>query len=250
MSAIVLQYSKIDNPINATITELFADIQQHAPAHHVALAQADIVCAVCDRAGYIATNCRTKALLFKNGRINPAVFDALRQLGNDDRRSQRDRGRCYEARDRRQQRAIANHVQGAVASELASLFPDTVVSANVSSSSDSQYHHLPSPRDVPLIIETGASTTMMPHTRFHRTVWNTTNAVTMANGDSTRAIDVGEAMFPVVGHGIALQSLIVPGLCAGLIAAGQVATWPNSMTSQSKNGPCSSSPAAHHPPQN
>jgi hypothetical protein len=48
-------------------------------------------------------------------------------------------------------------------------------------------------------------------------------AVTMANGDSTRAIGVGEAMIPVVGHGIALQSLLVPGLRAGLIAAGQVA---------------------------
>jgi hypothetical protein len=110
MSAVVLQYSKVDGPTNATITELFADIQQHAPAHHVALAQADSVCAVCDRAGYNATNCRTKALLFKNGRINPAAIDALRQLGNDDRRSQRGRGRCYEARDRRQQRAITNHL--------------------------------------------------------------------------------------------------------------------------------------------
>jgi hypothetical protein len=30
MSAVVLQYSKIDGPTNATITELFADIQQHA----------------------------------------------------------------------------------------------------------------------------------------------------------------------------------------------------------------------------
>jgi hypothetical protein len=58
MSAIVLQYSKIDGPTNATITELFADIQQHAPAHHVALAQADSVCAVCDHAGHNATNCR------------------------------------------------------------------------------------------------------------------------------------------------------------------------------------------------
>jgi hypothetical protein len=64
---------------------------------------------------------------------------------------------------------------------------------------------------------------MMPHTRFHRTVRYTTTAATMANGDSTRAIGVGEAMFPVVGHGIALQSLVVPGLRAGLIAAGQVA---------------------------
>jgi hypothetical protein len=41
MSAIVLQYSKIDGPTNATITELFADIQQHAPTQYVALAQAD-----------------------------------------------------------------------------------------------------------------------------------------------------------------------------------------------------------------
>jgi hypothetical protein len=41
MSAIVLQYSKIDDSINASITVIFADIQQHAPAHHVALAQAD-----------------------------------------------------------------------------------------------------------------------------------------------------------------------------------------------------------------
>jgi hypothetical protein len=48
MSAIILQYSKIDEPTNATITELFADIQQHAPAHHVVVAQADSVCAVCD----------------------------------------------------------------------------------------------------------------------------------------------------------------------------------------------------------
>jgi hypothetical protein len=101
MSAIVLQYSKIDGPTNATITEHFADIQQHAPAHHVALAQADSVCAVCDRAGHNATNCRTKALLFKNGRINPAATDALRQLGNDDRRSERGRRRRYESRDRR-----------------------------------------------------------------------------------------------------------------------------------------------------
>jgi hypothetical protein len=46
---------------------------------------------------------------------------------------------------------------------------------------------------------------MMPHTRFHRTVRHTTTAVIMANGDSTRATGVGEAMFPVVGHGIALQ---------------------------------------------
>jgi hypothetical protein len=45
----------------------------------------------------------------------------------------------------------------------------------------------------------------------------------MANGDSTRATGVGEAMFSVVGHGIALQSLVVPGQPAGLIAAGQVA---------------------------
>jgi hypothetical protein len=120
-------------------------------------------------------------------------------------------------------RAIANHVQGAVAAELASLFPETVVNANSSSSSDSQYHHLPSPRDVPLIFDTGASTTMKPHTRFHRTVRHTTTAVTMANGDSTRSTGVGEAMFPVVGHGIQLQSLVVPGLRDGLIAAGQVA---------------------------
>jgi hypothetical protein len=64
---------------------------------------------------------------------------------------------------------------------------------------------------------------MMPHTRFHRTVRHTTTAVTMANGDSTRATGVGDAMYPVVVHGIALQSLVVPGLRAGLIAAGQVA---------------------------
>jgi hypothetical protein len=62
----------------------------------------------------------------------------------------------------------------------------------------------------------------MPHTRFHRTVRHTTTVVTMANGDSTRTTGVGEAMFPVVGHGIALQSLVVPGLRAGRIAAGQV----------------------------
>jgi hypothetical protein len=85
MSAIVLQYSKIDDPTNATIAELFADIQQHAPAHHVALAQADSVCAMCDRAGYNATNCRTKALLFEKDRINPAAIDSLRQIGNEDR---------------------------------------------------------------------------------------------------------------------------------------------------------------------
>jgi hypothetical protein len=48
MSAIVLQCSKIDSPTNATVIEIFADIQQHAPAHHVPLAQADSVCAVCD----------------------------------------------------------------------------------------------------------------------------------------------------------------------------------------------------------
>jgi hypothetical protein len=113
--------------------------------------------------------------------------------------------------------------QDAVAAEPASLFPETVKNANASSSSDSQYHHLPSPRDVPLIFDTGASTTMMPHTRFHRTVRHTTTAVTMANGDSTRSTGVGEAIFPVVGHGITLQSLVVIGLRAGLIAAGQVA---------------------------
>jgi hypothetical protein len=175
------------------------------------------------RADHNATNCRTKAPLFKNGRINPAAIDALRQLGNDDRRSQRGRGRGYEARDSRQQRAIANHVQGAVAADLASLFPETVVNANASSSSDSQYHRWPSPRDVPLIFDTGASTTMMPRTRFHRTVRDTTTAVTTANGDSTRATGVGEAMFPAVGDGIAPQSLVVPGLRTGLIAAGQVA---------------------------
>jgi hypothetical protein len=197
MSAIVLQCSKIDDPNNATITELFADIQQHAPAHHIALAQADSVCAVCDRVGHNATNCRTKALLFKNGRINPAATDALRQLGNDDRCSQRGRGRRYEARDRRQYRAIANHVQGAVAAELASLFPETIVNANASSSSDSQHHHLLSPRDVPLIFDTGASTTMMPHTRFHRTVRHTTTAVTMANGDNMRTTGVDEAILPL-----------------------------------------------------
>jgi hypothetical protein len=45
----------------------------------------------------------------------------------------------------------------------------------------------------------------------------------MANGDSTRATGVGEAMFTVVGHAIAFQLLVVPGLRAGLIAAGQVA---------------------------
>jgi hypothetical protein len=131
------------------------EIQQHNPAHHVALAQADSVYAVCDHAGHDATSCLTKAPLFKNSRINPAAIDALRSLGNDNRSSQRDRGRRYEARDRRQQRAIANHVQGAVAAELASLFPETVVNANATSSSDSQYHHLPSPRDVPLIFDTG-----------------------------------------------------------------------------------------------
>jgi hypothetical protein len=64
---------------------------------------------------------------------------------------------------------------------------------------------------------------MMPHTRLHRTVRHTTNTVTMTNGDSTRATGVGEAMLPVVGHGIQLQSLEVPGLRAVLFAAGQVA---------------------------
>jgi hypothetical protein len=93
LSAVVLQYSKIDDPNNATVTELFADIQQHAPSHHVALSQADSVCAVCDRAGHNSTNCRTKALLFKNGRINPAAIDALRHLGHDKRRGQRGGGR-------------------------------------------------------------------------------------------------------------------------------------------------------------
>jgi hypothetical protein len=68
----------------------------------------------------------------REGRINPAAIDVLRQLGNDGMRSQRGRGRLYEASDRRQQRAIANHVQGAVAAEIASLFPETVVNANVS----------------------------------------------------------------------------------------------------------------------
>jgi hypothetical protein len=178
---------------------------------------------VCDRAGHNATNCRTKALLFKNGTINPAAIDALLQLGNDDRRNQRGRGHRYELRDRHQQRATANYVQGAVAAEISRLFPETVVNANPSSSSDSQYHHFSSPGDVPLIFDTGASTTMMPHTRFHRTVWHTTTAVTMPNGDSTRATGVGEAMFPVSCHGIALQSLVVSRLRAGLIAAGQVA---------------------------
>jgi hypothetical protein len=177
---------------------------------------------VCDRAGHNATNCRTKALVFKNGRINPAAIDALRQLGNDNKRSQRGRERRNEARHRRQQRAIANHVQGAVAADLASLFPETVVNANASSSSDSQYHHLPSPRDVFLIFYTGAGTKMMPHTRFHRTVGHTTTAADMANGD-TRATGVGEAILPAAGHGIELQPLLVPGLGAGLIAAGQVA---------------------------
>jgi hypothetical protein len=100
MSAIVLQYSKIDDLTNATITEHVADIQHYAPAHHVALAQADSVCAVFDRAVHIATDCRTKALLFKNGRINPEAIDAVRHFGNDDRRIQRGRGRRYEARDR------------------------------------------------------------------------------------------------------------------------------------------------------
>jgi hypothetical protein len=64
---------------------------------------------------------------------------------------------------------------------------------------------------------------MMPHICFHRTVRHTTTAVTTANGDKTRATGVGEAMFPVVSHGIVLQSLVVPRLRAGLIAAGQVA---------------------------
>jgi hypothetical protein len=177
---------------------------------------------MCDRAGHNATNSRTKALLFRNGRINPAAIDALRQLGNDERRSQRGRGLFYEAYDRHQQRAISNHIQGAVAAEIASLCPETVVNANASSSFDSQYHHLPSPRDVPLIFDTGASTTMMSHTRCHRTVRHTTTTVTMANGDSTRATGVGEAMFPVVGHSVAIQSLVAPGLRAGHIAAGQV----------------------------
>jgi hypothetical protein len=138
------------------------------------------------------TNCRTKALLFKNGRVNPAAIDALCQLGNDDRHSQSGRGRRYEACDRRQQRAIANHVQGPVAAELASLFPETVVKANVSSSYDSQYHHLPSPHDVPLIFHTGTSTTIMPHTCFHRTVWHATTAVSIANGESTRVLFVAK----------------------------------------------------------
>jgi hypothetical protein len=133
MSATVPQYSNMDDPTNENITELFADIQEHAPSHHVSLSQADSVCAVCDRAEHNTTNCRTKALLFKNGRINPTAIDALRQLSNDDRRIQRGRGRRYEARDRRQQRTIANHVQGAVSAELASLLPKTVVNANASS---------------------------------------------------------------------------------------------------------------------
>jgi hypothetical protein len=64
LSAVVLQYSKIDDPTNATVTELFAEIQQHAPAHHVAIAQTDSVCAVCDRASHNSTYCGTKALLF------------------------------------------------------------------------------------------------------------------------------------------------------------------------------------------
>jgi hypothetical protein len=107
MSAIILQNSKIDDSTNVTIIELFADIQQHAPTHHVSLAQADILCAVCDRAGHNAANCRTKALLFKNGRINPAAIDALRRLGNDDRRSQGGRGRRFESRDSRHKHATA-----------------------------------------------------------------------------------------------------------------------------------------------
>jgi hypothetical protein len=51
ISAIILQNSKIDDSNKATIIERFADIQLHDPALHVALAQADSVCAVCDHAG-------------------------------------------------------------------------------------------------------------------------------------------------------------------------------------------------------
>jgi hypothetical protein len=118
VNAIVPQYSNTDDPTNEIVTEIFADIQQHAPAHHVALAQADSVCAVCDRAGLNATNCRTKALLFKYGRLNPAAIDAFRQLGLDKKPRQRDGRPCNEARDRRQQRAIANHVSCVAEDEI------------------------------------------------------------------------------------------------------------------------------------
>jgi hypothetical protein len=64
---------------------------------------------------------------------------------------------------------------------------------------------------------------MMPHTRYLRIIRHTTTAVTMANGHSTRATGVGEALFPVGSKRLALPSLVVPGLRAGLIAAGQVA---------------------------
>jgi hypothetical protein len=111
--------------------------------------------------------------LIQNGGFNPAAIDALRRFGNDNRRSLRGGRRRSEARDRRQQRAIANHVQGAVAVELASLFPETVVNANASSSSDSQFRHLPSPRDVPLIFRyrcehyDDATYTLPPHRPAH-----------------------------------------------------------------------------------
>jgi hypothetical protein len=49
---------------------------------------------------------------------------------------------------------------------------------------------------------------MMPHTRYYRIDRHTPTAVTMANGESTRATYVDEAMFPVGKRGIALSSLL------------------------------------------
>jgi hypothetical protein len=171
LNAICLKYGDINDPTAAALTALFSDIRQHAPSHVAARVQANEqdVCAVCDKRDHNAPECYTRALLFKNGRLNQHAISALRRAANDNDNNSGggNRGLRNDRANRRQRRQVAKLVHRRIASDLAAIFPTVAPQVNNNaSSSDSQY--MPLSRSNPAIIfDSGASTTMTPDTRYH-----------------------------------------------------------------------------------
>jgi hypothetical protein len=235
LAAVVLQYGNNDAPTADSVTALFADIRRFAPSHITANNVRspdgyDDACAVCDRRGHNARDYRTRALLFKDGRLNHAAIAILRDAVDEDRRygGRAPRGnRGGRGRSRHRHRSAANAAQAQGADDnsgiagLTALFQQLAHPVNAdaaqASRSDSEYNNSR------MLFDTGASTTMTPTSRRHIALHPTRATVTMADGSTTRATSAGPAIFPTGASSLRLPALVVPGLRNTLIAASDVA---------------------------
>jgi hypothetical protein len=112
---------------------------------------------------------------------------------------------------------IAHQVQVQVAAALAPCLPTY---SEIKQSGDvEQYTTIPSR----ILLDSAASTTMTPATRYHHRTARIHTLVTVANANTTRATATGPAALSTFPTPTTLDVLVVPGIRDTLLAASQVA---------------------------